>query len=277
MHFRICANEMKTSTLSAPAPWTSGLSAPRVARRFLRRTDAPMAPLWTSLAHGSLRLTPQLVHRAYGAFAVWSRALHGATHRATPRSVPRTPAAGSSWLGGALRCPCLVRDVIEVLALPKKPSCTSPPCLSRRRPSVKSCRAFRRSRLESQPADPSSPFPRLPSMTPTHRLAARSRRHRTPPAPADGPGPARRRRPTRPPLTRPPPCGPWARSGEARNAPLRPSQSTPAADFAAAGEVQDTKDHIVVIAFFLGSFLKNFRDPVVKVTFRVTAVPSKNH
>jgi hypothetical protein len=47
MQFRICASEMKTSTLGAPTPWTSWLSAPRVARRLLRRTDAPMAPLWT--------------------------------------------------------------------------------------------------------------------------------------------------------------------------------------------------------------------------------------
>jgi hypothetical protein len=59
MHFRICANEIKISTLRAPAPWTSGLSAPRVARRFRRRTDAPRAPLWTSPTPRLLRPFPR--------------------------------------------------------------------------------------------------------------------------------------------------------------------------------------------------------------------------
>jgi hypothetical protein len=38
-----------------------------------------MAPLWTSLAPGSLRLTHQLVHRAYDAYTAWPRAQQGHT------------------------------------------------------------------------------------------------------------------------------------------------------------------------------------------------------
>jgi hypothetical protein len=148
---------------------------------------------WFPPPHPSAR-TPRL-RRVHGLAA----GLHGATRRATPRSVPRVPAAGSSWLGCALRRPCLVRDVIEALALPKKPSCTSPPCLPRRRPPLKSCSAFRRSRPDSQPADPSSSLPRQPSTPPHRRPVAKPRRRRTPAAAAAGPEPARRRRPATPP------------------------------------------------------------------------------
>jgi hypothetical protein len=59
MHFRIYANEIKTSTLATLAPWTSWLSAPRVARRFLRRTDVSVPPLWTSPTPGFLRPFPR--------------------------------------------------------------------------------------------------------------------------------------------------------------------------------------------------------------------------
>jgi hypothetical protein len=59
MHFRICANEIKTSTLATLAPWTSWLCAPRVARRFLQRTDVSVPPLWTSLTPGFLRPFPR--------------------------------------------------------------------------------------------------------------------------------------------------------------------------------------------------------------------------
>jgi hypothetical protein len=59
MHFRICANEIKTSTLATLAPWTSWLSAPRVARRFLRCTDVSVPPLWTSPTSGFLRPFPR--------------------------------------------------------------------------------------------------------------------------------------------------------------------------------------------------------------------------
>jgi hypothetical protein len=47
----------------ALAPWTSWPGAPRVARRFLRRTDVSAPPLWTSPTPGFLRPFPRRVLR----------------------------------------------------------------------------------------------------------------------------------------------------------------------------------------------------------------------
>jgi hypothetical protein len=101
-------------------------------------------------------------------------------------------------------------------------------------------------------AKPPSPLhscysPSPPSMPPHRRLAARPRRHRTPAAPAAGPGPARRRRPARPALTRSPPCDPWARSEGDRDA-------SSGHQFRPPVRYRPHKDHIAAICFFLGCF-----------------------
>jgi hypothetical protein len=117
-------------------------------------------------------------------------------------------------------------------------------------------------------APPSAPLHRRRPARPSHRRSpagtADARGRAMPPA-ADGAvlGPATALQPSK--TVSSSPCR-----------PLRPSPPAAGPEFRPPARADRPRDYIALIRFFSGFPVKDSRDPVVKVTFRVTAATSKN-
>jgi hypothetical protein len=214
---------------------------PRVIGSILRRTDVWATPLWTQSRLRWLR-TLGLPCAAPRECCGLPTGRHG--HAPVPQPPP-AHAGQSSWPRRAVGHPLLV--------------CVVEACIRTAKPNLFWLFPIRRS--SGPPATghqcvaaPLPPPQRRTTCFPSSLLLPR-RLHTAawPPDPA-GTGHQQHRRPARPSPAWSPPCDPWARSGEARDASSGQAPSSPATNFAAAGEVQAAKDHIAAIYFFLGCF-----------------------